>query len=95
MSPAVDSRERLALEDMTRQFAYWSDVAGGLWTGGLSALEEAFDVLGWTDPMPMPEMRCDEPECMRQATCGWPTPAGTSGSAATGYRRTCGEHWQR
>jgi len=28
---------------------------------------------------------CDEPGCNREATCGWPSPAG--------YRRTCGQHW--
>lgn len=29
---------------------------------------------------------CDEPGCMREATCGFPTP--------TGYRQTCGAHWR-
>jgi hypothetical protein len=27
---------------------------------------------------------CDEPECRKVATCGWPSPEG--------YRRTCFEH---
>jgi hypothetical protein len=78
---------RESLEDMVRQFAHWSDGAGGLWTGGLSTLEDAFDLLGWEDPHPVPDMRCDEPGCMAQGTCGWP--------GATGYRRTCGTHWIR
>jgi hypothetical protein len=69
---------------MCRQFAYWSDRDGGYWTGGLSALEEAFEVLGWDDPMPAPQARCDEPGCMEQSSCGTPT--------MTGYRRTCGPH---
>jgi hypothetical protein len=29
---------------------------------------------------------CDEDGCNEQATCGFPT--------ASGYRRTCGRHWQ-
>ena len=28
---------------------------------------------------------CDEPGCLRQASCGWPS--------ISGYRRTCGVHW--
>ena len=80
------SREELkdALESMCYQFGYWNDAKGGLTTGGLSALEDAFDALGWDDPHLVPEMCCDEPGCKRQANCGTPT--------ATGYRRTCGEH---
>jgi len=35
------------------------------------------DVAGFTEI-------CDEPNCVRNATCGFPTPEG--------YRRTCGEH---
>ncbi len=30
--------------------------------------------------------RCDEPGCMEQATCGWPSDAG--------YRSGCGDHYQ-
>jgi hypothetical protein len=30
---------------------------------------------------------CDEPECHKDASCGWPSPEG--------YRRTCGDHWKR
>ena len=74
-----------ALIGMVQQFAYWSDTAGGYTTGGLSALEDAFSVLGWTDPMPDMEVRCQRPGCMRQATCGTPTPEG--------YKRLCGEHY--
>lgn len=75
---------REALEGMVRQFAYWSDSAGGLTTGGLSDLEQAFTVLGWDDPHPVPEMRCDEPGCLHKYSSGTPTP--------TGYRWTCHEH---
>jgi hypothetical protein len=75
---------KAALEEMVRKFAYWSNRAGGYTTGGLSALESAFDALGWDDPHPAPEARCDEPGCMEQASVGTPTP--------TGYRRTCHKH---
>ena len=74
-----------ALEGMVTQFAYWSDSAGGYHTGGLSALEQAFDVLGWDDPHPAPEAQCDEPGCTKQIEAGWPSP--------DGYRRTCSEHY--
>ena len=31
-------------------------------------------------------MVCDEGDCMKYATCGWPSPKG--------YRNTCGEHFE-
>jgi hypothetical protein len=71
-----------ALENMAWQFAYYN--AGTLTTGGLSALEEAFEVLGWDDPHPAPGRLCDEPDCTNEGTCGWPSP--------TGYRQTCFGH---
>ena len=75
---------RDALEGMVYQFAYWSDGIGGISCGGLSALEDAFVVLGWEDPMPVPSMCCDEPGCMKQGTMGTPV--------VGGYRRTCWDH---
>lgn len=75
---------REALEDMCGQFAYWSDAKGGYCTGGLSVLEEAFELLGWDDPQVHKAAQCDEPRCKKQATCGAPTKAG--------YRRTCSKH---
>ena len=77
---------REALEDMCQQFAYPGE-GPVLITGGLSALECAFRVLGWEDPHPVPERGCDEPGCRRMATCG--TPVGG------GYRTTCSEHARR
>ena len=74
---------REALEDMCQQFAY-PDLGPSLTTGGLSALETAFAVLGWDDPHPVPERGCDEPGCTRMATCGTPSEGG--------YRRTCFWH---
>ncbi len=44
-----------------------------MWTGGLSALEEAFEVLGWDDPhyLPIQEGYCCEVEgCVEQDTIG-------------------------
>lgn len=85
---------REALEGVVRQFAYWTDSAGGVYTGGLSVLEDAFVVLGWADPHPLPDRWCDEPGCMKDATMGWPTRPGGTGSNG-GYRRTCWEHSDR
>jgi hypothetical protein len=73
-----------AIEAMAIQFGYL--VSGPkITTGGLSALEQAFDVLGWDDPHPVPEMGCDEPGCREPATCGFPD--------GEHYRRTCGKHY--
>lgn len=88
MRTAADDLETLAeaLDDMVRQFAYAG--RGKRTTGGLSALEVAFDALGWDDPHPMgKDEMCDEPGCKEPITCGTPTPSG--------YRRTCSEHCPR
>lgn len=73
-----------ALESMVYQFAYYGK--GVMSTGGLSALEEAFEVLGWDDPHPMPErMQCYDESCAELATAGEKFPDGV-------YRRTCWTH---
>jgi hypothetical protein len=79
---------REALESMCIQFAFNTthENAPALTTGGLSALEEAFAALGWSDPHPIEWDKCDEPGCSKRTSCGFPTP--------NGYRRTCGEHSQ-
>lgn len=85
MRVAADDLERLAeaLDDMARQFAYSGN--GRRTTGGLSALEGAFEALGWDDPHPLDkDEMCDEPGCKEPISCGTPTPGG--------YRRTCSEH---
>jgi hypothetical protein len=78
-----------ALRDTVRnliiQFGSYNN-KGGIGTSGLSALEDAFDALGWDDPHEIPEMTCDEPGCKKHITCGWPSPIG--------YRRTCGDHYR-
>ncbi len=56
------------------------------WTGGLSALEGAFSVLGWKDPYPCPENKCKYGKCKEWATCGTPT--------KNGYKRVCFKHYQ-
>lgn len=73
-----------ALEDLVCQFGYWNDGVGGITTGGLSALEGAFEILGWDDPHLLPEMCCDEPGCKKQISTGTTTPSG--------YRQTCHDH---
>ena len=73
-----------ALEGMLYQFAYETD-SGGLWCGGLSALEHAFGAIHWDEPHALPsELICDDPFCRRRSTSGTPTP--------DGYRRTCSYH---
>ena len=92
-APRSDEVEALrdALEGMARQHSYWSDTVGGIHTGGLSSLEDAFEALGWEDPQPLPDRRCDEPGCMKEGAMGWPTRPGGTGPNG-GYRRTCWDH---
>jgi len=89
LKEAEDQKAELkeALEDMVEQFGYWSDGAGGFITGGLSALELAFRVLGWEEPHISKGHWCDEPGCKKRISCGTPTP--------DGYRSTCGDHAPR
>ena len=80
-----------ALEGMVWQFAYDTVIDGkpALTTGGLSALESAFDALGWSDPHIYPDydgVVCDVEGCAgRVAAQGgmW---------ADTGYWCLCPKH---
>ena len=77
------------IEDLCHQFAYHahSDERGKyLTTGGLSALEHAFWILGWDDPHYVAEGGCQHPGCKAWDTCGTPTP--------DGYKRLCGKHYR-
>ena len=76
------------LEDMVHQFAPTTIREGKLylWTGGYSALEDAFAVLGWPDPREIPERECDMDGCINEANCGTPTP--------DGYKNVCGDHFR-
>lgn len=85
-SRAREAELRETVEDLVGQFAYQTRQQGraALGTGGLSALEWAFRVLGWPDPKPVPEGECQAAECHEWATCGRPT--------TDGYKRLCGPH---
>lgn len=77
------------IEDLVSQFAYEGATRGGLpalTTGGLSALENAFEILGWTDPHPAPWRRCEygKPRCKKWYGGIWPID-GT-------YMRLCSDH---
>lgn len=78
---------REAVADLLHQFSYPIVTKDGpaFSTGGLSALEMGFKVLGWTDPHQVPELKCDEPGCLDHAVSGVPTEAG--------YRRLCTDHF--
>ena len=83
------ARMKEALEDMVSQFADRSPYKGNLCfnTMGLSALELAFDTLGWDDPQPCPDgLECEYKDCHQASTCGTPT--------KDGYKRLCGKHYQ-
>ncbi len=54
-------------------------------TGGLSVLEEAFDILHWDNPHPVPECECEFDGCHEFASCGIPT--------EDGYKRVCSNHF--
>uniref|UniRef100_A0A6M3IH71 Uncharacterized protein n=1 Tax=viral metagenome TaxID=1070528 RepID=A0A6M3IH71_9ZZZZ len=77
---------RECIESLACQFGIVSN--GMLMSGSLSAMEEAFEILGWDDPRPAPPyMVCDEPGCLSARSCGWPSPKG--------YRHTCGKHYRQ
>jgi hypothetical protein len=69
-----EEKLREALEDMAFQFSYRSthNNRPNLITGGLSALESAFNALGWDDPHPLPEEgnTCEIKGCMNEPTSG-------------------------
>jgi hypothetical protein len=85
-----NKRLREVIHDLLYQFAYDGRVLDGnpsLATGGLSALEDAFDILEWTDPYPTPDRKCDMDGCSKRATCGTPT--------KDGYKNVCSKHYQQ
>ena len=77
-----------ALEDMVWQFGYRGikNRKPVIHTGGLSALERAFEALGWEDPHFIPEEgnTCEVKRCLEHDTCG--THWGDL------YLRLCGKH---
>ena len=62
------------LEDIVFQFGYRGvkNKKPVIHTAGLSALEEAFEVLGWDDPHYLPEQgyTCEVVGCMEEDTYG-------------------------
>lgn len=76
---------RSAVEGLIEYYARWSDAVGGYSTGGLCVLQHAFRALGWTDPRPCPNARCDESGCMERGCYSWPTSDGRR-------RHTCAPH---
>lgn len=78
-----------SLEDMVWQFAYRFDGAAkrppSLGTGGLSALEHAFDVLDWPDPKKCPDSSCDIQGCQKWPGSGNPIPNGDYWSLCTDH----------
>jgi hypothetical protein len=89
-APTVDAVEvddmREFAKDVAYQFGYYCQNGGRLHIthGGLSTLEEAFDILGWENPHPVPECECEIDGCHEHATCGAPT--------ADGYKWMCSKH---
>lgn len=81
----VDDMKEFA-RDVAYQFGYYCQNSGRLHIthGGLSTLEEAFDILGWENPHPVPECECEIDGCHEHATCGATT--------NDGYKRMCGRH---
>jgi hypothetical protein len=73
------------LEGVCYHFAYTRDDPPRITTGGLSVLEDAFSLLGWDDPHPVPWRQCQySVSCQKTATCGRPT--------SEGYKQLCDEH---
>jgi len=82
-----------ALEGMVWQFGY-KGVKGGesiIWCGGLSALEEAFEVLGWEDPHYVED--CDGVICDVTGCAEWVSSQGIVWSEK-GYWCVCSVHSQ-
>ncbi len=77
-----------ALEDMVWQFAYRFE-DGTLRTGGLSALESAFQTLGWKDPYKIKD--CNGVICDVDGCCGFVSCQGCAWRE-TGYWCLCSEH---
>lgn len=85
MSREISMESREIIESLLHQFAYDNE-HGAIGTGGLSALEAAFDYMGWEDPHPLEEeLICNNESCEKTATCGTPTPEG--------YQRLCYDHY--
>lgn len=76
------------IEGLAYQYGMQMDGIGIplLSSGAISAMEYAFEVLGWPDPKPMKESECDYPDCHQWANCGTPT--------KNGYKMCCYKHFK-
>jgi hypothetical protein len=81
---------REALESMVFQFGHRGTKNGKptLYTGGLSALEQAFEALGWDEPYYLPEegYTCEVEGCMEIDVCGY--------HWGVFYLRLCAKHFR-
>lgn len=91
---------REALEDMLFQFGYRGVKDGKriLHTGGLSALEHAFGVLGWEDPhVVTDDSGCEIAGCHDWASCVGPYPRSrakaSTASDMAGFGYLCTNHY--
>jgi len=82
-----------ALEDMVWQFGHKDveDKKSIIWTGGLSALEQAFKALSWDDPHYVEDY--DGGICDVDGCAGWVVAQGGMWQE-TGYWCLCGKHSQ-
>lgn len=86
----METEYKEALEDMVNQFAYHFDGRSArrpnsIGTGGLSALEHAFSLLGMEDPTYMPKSSCDIQRCWKWPQAGIPFDDGD-------YLNVCSDH---
>jgi hypothetical protein len=94
---------REALEDMVDQFAYRCSDGQRRWftTGGLSALEHAFAVLGWDDPHYVEDGACEIAGCEQWSTCvgAYPRslarPDAKADTAMVGFGFLCSPHMSK
>lgn len=87
MTELRDALERLILQFGFRGVKNNKPI---IWTGGSSALEEAFEALGWTDPHYLQEegYTCEVLGCMEEDT------AGTYWGRSKLYLRLCSNHYK-
>jgi hypothetical protein len=76
-----------AVTDLVSMFAYRLDDPPRISTGGLSVLEDAFEILGYDDPHLVSERQCQFGGCTKTATSGTPT--------KNGYMRVCLKHFEK
>ena len=87
------AKVKKALEDMVYQFGYRGITKKHrpmIWCGGLSALEWAFDALGWDNPHEIPEEgnTCEIEGCMNKIAAGQHWGNGKE------YLQLCSKHTQ-